>query len=70
MGPILRPYVHLQSVNLNKNQLVDISEMMHLTYLISLTASSNEIKSMKFFEEFSQTMQYLQVSASRNVKGG
>jgi hypothetical protein len=67
---MLRPYVHLQTVNLNKNQLNDISEMMHLTYLVSLSASGNEIKSMKFFEEFSMTMQYLQVSATSNFPGG
>jgi len=56
LGQLLRPYIHLQTVNLNKNQLNDISEMMHLTYLVNLSASGNEIKSMKFLEEFSMTM--------------
>ena len=62
LGVLLRPYVHLQNINLSKNQLIDISELMHLPYLLQLNVSSNQIADVKFLEDFSQSLQYLQVS--------
>lgn len=66
LGVIIRPYVHLQHVNLNNNRLKEVSEVMHLTWLLTLTAAGNGIRDIKFFDEFNQTMQYINVSAFAN----
>jgi len=59
---LLRPYQHLQNINLSKNALIEINEVMHLQYLININAQGNQIADIKFFEEYSQSLEYLQVS--------
>jgi len=60
LGVLLRPYQHLQNINLSKNALIEINEVMHLQYLININAQGNQIADIKFFEEYSQSLEYLQ----------
>jgi len=52
----LRPYVHLQILNLSKNDIRDITEVVHLEYLLSINASQNQIKDIQFFKHFPESL--------------
>lgn len=57
---MLRPYQHLQVVNLEKNDIRDIEEIMHIPYLTKVSASQNAIKEVPFFERHPEQLRYLQ----------
>lgn len=58
---VLGAYKHLRDVNLSHNDIMDVSECQRLDYLVSLQASHNRIGSVRFFQEASTSLQYLQV---------
>lgn len=62
LGDLLRPYKHLSNLNLNKNDIRDISCVVDLTYLLTLSCSGAAIKSLDFLSENPASLQYLQVS--------
>ena len=59
LSTLLRPYIHLQNINLSKNEIRDVSEVVHLPYLLTINASSNQVKDIQFFKHFSDNLQYL-----------
>ena len=61
---MLKPYEHVQQLNLSKNEIQDISTVNFFNYLLVLDANTNHIKSMAFFEENPEALQFLQVSIS------
>lgn len=61
LGELLRPYKHLTNVNLSKNDLRDVSEVRHLTYILTLNASTNSVKDISFIEANPDCLEYLQV---------
>lgn len=62
LGEHLRPYVHLQNLNLSKNDIRNIEEVIHLEFLLSINASTNSIKDITFLKNYPESLQYLQVS--------
>ena len=52
----MRPFQHLQNVNLSKNDIRDVSEVMHLPYILNINANTNSVRDMKFFEMHSGSM--------------
>jgi len=50
---------------LSHNDIIDISDLLRLDYLVSLNASNNRIQSADFFSDGSMSLQYLQVSCAR-----
>jgi len=44
LGCALRNYTHLRDINLSKNNIVDIGELMHVPYLLKLDASHNQVE--------------------------
>lgn len=65
---VLGTYKHLREINLNHNDIKDVSECQRLDYLISLQASNNRIGSVSFFAEASISLQYLQVRNARRYR--
>ena len=62
LGELLRPYEHIQDLNLSKNEIGDISSIVAFNYLLVLDASSNSITSIGFLENTADGLQFLQVS--------
>jgi Leucine-rich repeat (LRR) protein len=56
--------VHLSHVNLNKNDIRDISVIASMPYLLTLTANTNALKSLSFMSENPDALKYLQVSSN------
>ena len=51
LGGVLESYSHLQNINLNNNEIRDISSVQTLPYLLNLQATHNAIQSVQFFSE-------------------
>ena len=62
MGELLRPYEHIQNLNISKNEVEDISCITAFNYLLVLDASTNQIGSIGFLENSPDGLQFLQVS--------
>ena len=62
LGDLLRPYEHIQNLNLSKNEIEDISSITAFNYLLVLDASTNHINSISFLENSPNNLQFLQVS--------
>ncbi len=61
LGESLRAYQHLRFLSLSKNQLKDVSEILHLPHLLTFQASENQIGSIEFLSAArEQGLQYLQ----------
>lgn len=61
LGDSLRNFQHLRFINLSKNSLKDISEIVHLPYIQTLNASNNQIENVDFLASNVNALQYLQV---------
>ena len=58
----LSSFEHLQHIDLSKNDVRDVNMIVALPHLITLNASSNQIKSMEIFAEATDSqLQFLQV---------
>ena len=53
----------MQTLNLRKNDIRDISEILYLDYLLKLDARENQIKDVQFFNTH-QKLEFLQVGLS------
>ena len=62
LGQLLRSYQHLRNVNLSKNELKDVAEVVHFPHLLNLNLSTNQIANIDFFADLRDTLPYLQVS--------
>ena len=61
LGEALRPFQHLRFLSLNKNQLKDVSEILHLPFLLTFQAAENQIASIDFLGAArDQSLHYLQ----------
>ena len=50
LGELLRPYEHIQDLNISKNEVEDISTITAYNYLLVLDASTNAVASIGFLE--------------------
>jgi Leucine-rich repeat (LRR) protein len=61
LGESLRPFQHLRFLSLSKNQLKDVSEILHLPFLLTFQAAENQIASIDFLGAArDQSLHYLQ----------
>jgi Leucine-rich repeat (LRR) protein len=59
LGELLRPYVHLSTLNLSKNDIRDVSTVAHLPHLLTFNASGCAIKSLDFISSDPAVLRYL-----------
>lgn len=62
MGDLLRPYEHVQNLDISKNEVYDLQTICCFPYLLTLNANTNAVQSISFFENSPDTLQFLQVS--------
>ena len=51
----------MQTLNLCKNDIRDISEIVYLNYLLKIDAKENQIRDVQFFHQSPESLQFLQV---------
>jgi len=56
LGDSLRLYQHLRYLNLSKNSLKDIQEIVHLPLLLTCNASSNQIEDASFLSSNKESL--------------
>jgi protein phosphatase 1 regulatory subunit 7 len=59
LGVAFRAFPHIRDLNLSRNDLRCVDELMHLPYLINADVSRNRIKDYKFFKENPECLKYL-----------
>lgn len=58
----MKPYVHLQNLNISKNDIRDVSTVAELPHLVNFQAAGCAIKDLDFLALNPSNLQYLQVS--------
>ena len=63
MGDCLRLFTHLRNLNISKNNLKELDEVLHLPYLVTLDASENQVASLSFLNNVGDRgcLKYLEV---------
>lgn len=60
LGEALRNYQHLRFLSVSKNQLKDVSEILHLPFLLTFQSAENQVASIDFLSTARDQLQYLQ----------
>lgn len=60
LGEALRSYQHVRFLSIQKNQLKDISEVLHIPHLLTLNASENQVASIDFLTGARDSLLYVQ----------